>query len=145
MYNFAFVWWLLGKWMIEHIIIRKKDKLAEVMKIVILKSSLFRYKNNDRRYNIFLEVHDIVFSGSNIPKVLPWAIGWRHSMQQYNTYFIIFKRNNLEDRKWCKNSMLNKTFQRKCGLLLCWLTYRNKCPFQLEEQSCLFNRCTWNQ
>lgn len=130
MFNFAYVLARLGKWLIEHIVMRKKDILAEVMKIVILKSSLYRHKNNDRRYNIFLEVHDIVFPGSNIPKVLPWAIGWRHSKQQYSsTYVIIFKRNNLEDRKWCKNSMLNKTFQRKCGLLLCWLTYRNECPF----------------
>lgn len=30
--------------MVEHIVLRKKDKLAEVMKIVILKSSLVRYK-----------------------------------------------------------------------------------------------------
>lgn len=33
-----------GKWMVEHIVLRKKDKVAEVMKIVILKSSLVRYK-----------------------------------------------------------------------------------------------------
>lgn len=30
--------------MVEHIVLRKKDKVAEVMKIVILKSSLVRYK-----------------------------------------------------------------------------------------------------
>lgn len=30
--------------MVEHIVLRKKDKLAEVMKILILKSSLVRYK-----------------------------------------------------------------------------------------------------
>lgn len=30
--------------MVEHIVLGKKDKLAEVMKIVILKSSLVRYK-----------------------------------------------------------------------------------------------------
>lgn len=30
--------------MVEHIVLRKKDKVVEVMKIVILKSSLVRYK-----------------------------------------------------------------------------------------------------
>lgn len=120
-----------GKWMVEHIVLRKKDKLAEVMKIVILKSSLVRYKiYNDRKYDIFLEVHDIVFPRSNIPKILPWAIGWRHSKQEYSSiYVIIIKRNNFEDRKWCKNSMHNKTFQRKCRLLLYWLINQNECPF----------------